>query len=237
MQPSSDELQRVVDNGVLSIPVAVRYLTLYLGDANWKQHIDSLWTRFKRQNGASNEELAARMRKSIACAALLPTREKVKLDTERPENLLHRVSMWDQFKQRDWFDDLQKVVSRDISIKEWRKQTLQLGVIDPIEDAVWTRQAFNWLYGKAEETGCVSPATKDDVVTRHSNMVKAYGGACISNIFMRHEDAVKKVHNWRTGYFFERAIYEVYTPEQVLKIKRAELTKTNVGLIHRVKVD
>lgn len=236
--PSDDaELEKVVVQGTLPVPVAIKYLTLYLGVANWGDHINSLWNRFTRQNGLSKEAMADKMRRSVACALLLPTHDRSRLDRDRPENLLHRVSTWDQFKERDWFADFQAVVARDLQIKEWRKQALQLGIIDPVEDAVFCRQAFNWLFEQAQSSGCVTAETKDDIVTRHKNMVKAYGGAVISNVFMRHEEVLKKVLNWRTGYFFERAIYDVYTSEQVLKIKRVELTKTNSRLVKRVKVE
>jgi hypothetical protein len=237
VQTGDAELHKVVEQGVLPVPVAIRYLTLYLGAANWADHINSLWTRFVRQNGVSKAELQKKMKKTVACAMLLPTYDRKTLDRERPENLLHRVSLWDQFKERDWFEAFQQVVAHDLQIKEWRKQALMLGIIDPVEDAVYTRQAFNWLFENAEASGCISPETRDDIVNRHKNMVKAYGGAVISNIFLRHEDALKPVLNWRTGYFFERAIFDVYTSEQVLKIKRAELAKTNGRLVKRVKVD
>jgi hypothetical protein len=231
------ELQRVVDEGVLPKPVAVRYLGLYLGEANWEEHIDSVWGRYVRQNGASKEQLAAKMKMTVAAAMLLPTYDRTVFPKDRPENLLHRISTWDQFKERDWYAEFQAIVAQDLKIKGWRNQALQLGIIDPVEEAVWCRQAFNWLFEQAQSSGVVTADTKDDIVTRHRNIVKAYGGAVISNIFTRHEEVLKKVFNWRTGYFVEHAIFEVYTPEQVLKIKRAELAKTNARLVKRVKVE
>lgn len=235
MQRFDADLHRVVEQGVLPVPVAVRYLTLYLGAAHWDNHINSLWMRLTRQNGATKEQLADTMRRSIACAVLLPISDSSKVE-ERPENLLHRVAMWDQFQERDWFSDFQQVVKYDLQIQDWRNQALGLGIIDPVEDATYTSQAFSWLFERAQATGCVNDETRDDITVRHKNMVKAYGGAVIGNIFLRHEDVLAKVFNWRTGYFFERAIYTVYTPEQVLKIKRAELTKTDAKLVKRVKV-
>jgi hypothetical protein len=228
------ELHRVVEKGVLPTPIAVRYLTLYLGNAEWEQHINALWTRFTRQNGASREQLVARMRRSIACAILLPVHDPSKLE-ERPENILHRASTWSQFQERDWFHALQGEMARDLEVQGWRAEALALGIIDPIEEGTYTRQAFDWLFEQAVLTGCVTPETQEYVTTRHANMVKAYGGAVIGNIFLRHQDVLGRVLNWRTGYFFERAIYNVYTPTQVLKIKRAELTKTNTRLVKRVK--
>jgi len=237
VQVGDGELHKVVEQGTLPVPVAVRYLNLYLGEANWDEHIKSVWSRYKRQNGCSAEQLASKMKRTVACTLLLPTYDKAKQNLDRPEDMLHRISTWDQFNERDWFAELQTTVSRDLKIKEWRKQVLMLGVIDPVEDAIWTRQAFNWLYEKAEESGALTAGARDDIVTRHKNMVKTYGGAVISNIFLRHEEVLKKVLNYRTGYFFERCVYEVYTPEQIIKIKRAELAKTNSRLVKRVKVD
>jgi hypothetical protein len=34
---------------------------------------------------------------------------------------------------------------------------------------------------------------------------------------------IEKVLNWRSGYFIEKEIYKVYSLEQILKIKKAEL--------------
>lgn len=235
--PPAEELTRVVKEGVLPGPVASQYLTLYLGEANWPNHISAVWTKLQRRNHSTQDELLAKMRRTIACAVLLPLHEPYKAQQERPENLLHRVIFWDQLNERDWFAELQKVIARDIQIQGWRNQALSLGVIDPLEYAPYTRQAFNWLYEKAEASGCITDDNKDDVARRHTNMVKAYGGACISNIFLKHAEAVKKVLNWRSGYFVERLIFDVYSSGDVMKIKRMEIAKTNAKLVKRVRVD
>ena len=67
-----------------------------------------------------------------------------------------------------------------------------------------------------------------------SNLVKAYGGATICNMFVNHKLNIDKVLNWRSGYFFEKQIYKVYSFEQISKIKTAELNKTNQKYIKKV---
>lgn len=69
-----------------------------------------------------------------------------------------------------------------------------------------------------------------------SNLVKAYGGAVICNIFINHKSNVDKVFNWRSGYFFEKQIHKVYSIDQIKKIKLAELNKTNSQYIKKVGV-
>lgn len=237
MSNPNAELTRVVKEGVLPGSVAARYLTMYLGPANWPEHMSSVWTRYQTGDGrVTGDALIDKMRQTISCAVLLPAHDRARLD-ERPENILHRCSQWEEFRQRDWFGEFQQVVARDVQIVGWRNQALSLGIIDPLEYAPYTRQAFKWLIEKAEASGCVTEETKQDVVLRHTNLVKAYGGACVSSIFAKHAEDLTKVLNWRSGYFFERLIFDIFTPDEVMKIKRAEIAKTNSSLVKRVKVD
>ncbi len=106
---------------------------------------------------------------------------------------------------------------------------LSIGVIDPIEFQPFTRQAFNWLYEQATKTGVVTKESEK----RFRNLVWIYGGMAISNIFTRHEVKLKKVLNWRSGYFFERVLHEVYTFDQLQKIKQLELERTSEKLIRK----
>jgi hypothetical protein len=230
---SDAERVTVLEEGELPRLLAVEYLKLYLGLSDWSRHLGALWTRLSK--GASSEEAArAAVRKAFALAILLPIRDSsVRIDGERPENLLHTAMLWRQAGERDWWKDFQAVVAQDRKIDGWREQVCAIGYIDPIDCAPYTRQAFNWLWEQAEKSGVVTPETKEEISRRHENMVRAYGGACISNMFLRHEDKLRKVHNYRTGYFVERVIYEVYTVDQVLRIKQAELDKTNPQLVKR----
>lgn len=232
----TEDLQKLVDKGVLSKEVMQQYLKLYLGPADWGHHIDVLYVRLHGRIGG--DEAKKKLRDMVACTLLLPVDNHfVHIDEAHPEVLLFSVDKFDQFTQRDWFAELQKVVKQDLAIQQCRNQVLSLGVIDPLEYAPYCRQAYNWLYGKAEESGCITPETKDDIARRFKNLVWAYGGACISNVFLRHEDKVKGLLNWRSGYFFERLIFDVYKPEQVLKLKRAELEKTNARLVKKIRID
>lgn len=223
----TEKLTKVVDEGKLPLEVAEKYLTLYVGEADWSYHIGQVNARVKKEANSAEQ-----MRRIIACATLLPVRERsVKIEPENPHTLLYTCSKFHQFQEQDWFKLYQEVVRKDLLIQDWRKQALSYGRIDPLEYAPYCRQAFNWLYGKAEESGCVTAENKEHIIRRFKNIVWAYGGACVSNIFLRHPEVLKSVANWRTGYFFERAIFEVYTVEQVLKIKKAELEKTNEKLV------
>lgn len=237
MSTPDADLTRVVKEGVLPGSVASKYLTVYLGPASWPEHLQAVWTRYQTgEDKADGDALVQKMRETIACAVLLPAYDRTR-PIERPENILHRCSQWEEFGQRQWFPEFQKVVARDVEIVGWRNQALSLGVIDPLEYAPYTRQAFRWLMEKAESSGCVTDETKEDITRRHANMVKAYGGACISNIFVKHAGDLEKILNWRSGYFFERLIFRLFSPEDVMKIKRTEIAKTNEGLVKKVRVD
>ena len=63
------------------------------------------------------------------------------------------------------------------------------------------------------------------------NLVKIYGGAVICNVFNNYGLNIDKVLNWRSGYFIEKEIYKVYSIEQIIKIKKAEMAKTNPNYI------
>lgn len=221
-----------IQNDVLDPDTAARYLNLYVGDADWLYHMSQMWTRLSKKY--SVDEAKQQMKKIIACAVLLPAHDKTKVP-ELPENLLYWCSSYSQFGERDWFDQLKQVISKDLQIEEWRNQCLALGIVYPLEYSPVTRQAFKWLYGKAEEAGEVTEEDKETIIRRFQNLVFAYGGNVICYIFLKHEAQVRKILNWRTGYFFERAIFDVYTIDQVLKIKKAELNKTNTKLVKSIQ--
>jgi hypothetical protein len=118
-----------------------------------------------------------------------------------------------------------------------RNQIIVLGIIDPIDISPITRQAYNWLYQKAEEFEDMSKVDASILKDKLTNLVKAYGGAVICNIFMNHKSNVDKVFNWRSGYFFEKQIHNVYSVEQIKKIKLAELAKTNNKYIKTIAIN
>jgi hypothetical protein len=219
----------------LDAKVAEKYLNLYVGDVDWAHHIAQVWGRLSKKHQPA--EAGAIMKKTLACTILLPLYDRTKIP-ELPENLLYWVPSYTQFNERDWFALLKETMTHDLEIDNWRNQALSLGIIYPLDYSPVTRQAFKRLYDKAQEAGVINEANKADIVRRFQNLVIAYGGNVICSLFTdKHNYRLKKVLNWRTGYFFEKIIYEVYTIEQVLKIKKAELAKTNPKLVKQIRQD
>jgi hypothetical protein len=222
---SIQQAKEVVDTNNLSITVAEKYLKLYVANIDWSEHIASLWknstNKFKNEQDAKNY-----VKRAIACATLLPFLEKTPIP-EQPKNLLFWCTGWKQFDQHDWFSMYLDVLKEDIKISENRSSVISIGVIDPIDISPITRQAFNWIYGKAEDLENLENVDIPDLKTKFANLVKAYGGAVICNVFINHKLYVDKVFNWRSGYFFEKQIHKVYNIDQIVKIKSAELLKTN----------
>lgn len=226
------DLQSVIVSGDLYPNIANRYLNIYVGFADWDSAMRKVYTSPKVGQDSTL------MKKVISAAILLPLDDKsTYIDPEHPENLLLKMPYYQQLNDKDWFAEFQKICSQDSVIDAHRRAAYALGVITPFEYSPITRQAYNWLYMKAEDSGVIdSEERKKDISERFKNLVTAYGGAVICNVFSRHESALKKVVNWRTGYFFEKIIYEVYTPEQILKIKKSELDSTNQRLVKSVKI-
>lgn len=144
---------------------------------------------------------------------------------------------WNQYKEKDWFSLFKEVVKKDIEIQNNHKILLQLGIIDPIDYSPITRQAYNWLYSHAESTHAINDKTKDLVTKKMQNLIRLYGGAVISNIFTNHTNNIEKIFNWRSGYFFEREIYNVYTFDQIKRIKSKEIEKLNPKYIKILTVN
>lgn len=223
----------VVDEGKLPISVASTYLRLYVAEIDWDPHIKVLYERMKRHY--SDEALAEMMRKVLSCTILLRAfQPSVPLDVSNPETLLFSVHKFHQFGEKEWFKQFQGVVKFDLEVQEWRRQALEIGVVDRIEFAMYPRQAFNWIFDKAQEGGWVNDSNREILKVRFRRLVQAYGGMVICNIFTRHQEAIARVLNWRSGYFLERQIFKVYTPDQVCKIKALELEKTNSTLVKKV---
>lgn len=220
----------------ISMDDAERYLNLYVGEceSGWKYHIGDTYSKFLKKSNA--EDSKALMRKVIACSILLPTYDKSVIKTP-VQNLLHWCHTWSQFNERDWVELLRIEIEKDKEIEGWRNQCLSLGVVHPIEYSPVTREAFNRLFGKAQDAGVITKENKADMVRRFQNLVLAYGGNVICYLFMKEEYKInKKVLNWRSNYFFEKLIFDTYTPEQVFKIKKQELAKTNPKLVKSVTI-
>lgn len=231
----SYDRSKFVNDGIITKSLAVRYLNTYIGQLDWETHLNRVFKRLERDYG---KELATeKMREIIACTLLLPQIEGLHHIAEADKaRLLYTVKSYRQFSERNWSEMLRKIVARDLEIERWRQQALDLGIIDPIDYQPLCREAFNRLYNAAYEAGYITSDTKEYVSNSAKVLVWAYGGTVVTNVFTTNEKALGKVLDWRTGYFFERAIYETYTIDQILKIKKQELNKTNEHLIHRRKI-
>ncbi len=225
-------LKAITKDGDFPTPEMCRYLTIYVGSIDWTKQLAKLWSSNKIGHDS------AKMKQVVSATILLPYVDKsTYIDPEHPENLLLKMPYYQQLGERDWFAEFKKIYEQDSVTDARRRAAYALGIVTPFEYSPLTRQAYNWLYTKAEDTHAVDTTEqKKDVSERFKNLVTAYGGAVICNIFSRHEASLKKVVNWRTGYFFEKIIYEVYTPEQVLKIKKSELDSTNTKLVKSVRI-
>lgn len=226
-------LESVVNDGTVSFDLAEKYLTLYIGECDWKEKIGQLWTVQKKK--IQNEDKAKDfVKKSIACTCLSPIVNKVNIPDEK-HVLLFWVSGWPQFNERDWFAMFQDVVKKDIEIEKSRRKIIQLGIFDQIDMSPLTRQAYNWIYDRLDRESFSSEDKKIEAVEKIKNLVKIYGGAIICNLFTNYSSHVDKVLNWRSGYFIEREIYKVYSIDQIMKIKSAEINKTNKNYIRTLK--
>lgn len=226
-------LESVVNDGTVSFDLAEKYLTLYIGECDWKEKIGQLWTVQKKK--IQNEDKAKDfVKKSIACTCLSPIVNKVNIPDEK-HVLLFWVSGWPQFNERDWFAMFQDVVKKDIEIEKSRRKIIQLGIFDQIDMSPLTRQAYNWIYDRLDKENFSSEDKKTEAVEKIKNLVKIYGGAIICNLFTNYSSHVDKVLNWRSGYFIEREIYKVYSIDQIMKIKSAEINKTNKNYIRTLK--
>ena len=68
---SIQSIEALATNGALSFDVAEKYLTIYLGEADWKEKIGQLWTVQKRRLG-DEQKAKDFIKKSVACACLSP---------------------------------------------------------------------------------------------------------------------------------------------------------------------
>lgn len=230
---SLEDVKTAIEQSSLPLSVAEKYLKLYVADIDWVPHIGMMWDNSMKK--LRNEDLAREhVKKAVACATILPLIEKTPIP-ENPHQLLFWCTGWRQFNEHDWFSLFLDILKEDVDIANKRNTILQLGVIDPIDVPPMTRQAYNWLYEKAISE-VLNPSDKllTDVKVKFSNLVKAYGGAVICNMFVTHKLNVDKVLNWRSGYFFEKQIHKVYSLDQIMKIKSAELVKTNDKYIKQI---
>jgi hypothetical protein len=202
--------------------LAVKYLTTYVadGETEWLNALGSLASK------NSNKEL---VRSIIAATILLPAQDRSVIP-EIPYNLLFWIKKYDQFEREDWQRKLQKIIEEDEKISKLRSQLVVLGCIDPIEYAPYTRQALRWLVNSSKEAGDFLPSTD----SKFRSLIHVYGGVSISNIFTLHKNKLTRMPNWRSHYFFERAMHDVYDIDQLVRLKKKEIEKTNPSLVNKL---
>lgn len=226
---SIQSVESLALNGTMSFDLAEKYLSIYIGEADWKEKIGQLWTVQKKKIG-DEQKAKDFIKKSVACACLSPIINKAVIPDEK-HVLLFWVSGWPQFNERDWFELLREIAKKDLEIEKYRKIIFSLGIFEHIDMSPLTRQAYNWLYERLEKESFSSDEKKAEAIEKIKNLVKIYGGAVICNVFTNYGLNIDKVLNWRSGYFIEKEIYKVYSIEQIIKIKKAEMAKTNPNYI------
>lgn len=228
---SQEDLDKVLNRNILTRPVAQKLLNIYVCETDWWPHVGRLHHQLSRKFG--KDEASEMVKESVAFTILLPAEDRtVKIDYDNPENNLFKWRSFHQFEAKNWFEELKGVIRQDAEIVKYRKQALSLGVIDPIEYQPYCRQAFRWMCDHAEED---EANLTQERLKQFRGLVMAYGGAVISNIFEKHMAEVKKVTNWRTPYFMERLIFDIYDIDKVMKIKSTELERTNKKLVKQIK--
>jgi hypothetical protein len=214
-----------------------QYLNVYLGDIGveeWAGHIRTLHKIVKRKS-TSDSMAAETWRKAISCAILLPEYDRSVL-TDPPENLLYWCQSYRQMGDRDWYQLFKQRVSEDAKIESVRKKVQSMGIIYPLDYSPITRQALHWLVDKSQGSGQMTDQNKKLIISRFEKLVYAYGGNVICGVFNKTSGIEKKVLNWKTSYFFERLIFTIYSPEQIVKIKAGELKKTHPKLVKQITI-
>jgi len=229
---SVQDLKIAIAENSISVDLADKYLRLYVAPIDWKPHISSMWLnatkKYKDDDLAKNH-----IKKAISCATILPLVEKIQIP-DPASNLLFWCTGWKQFNDRDWLSLFMEILKEDLDISIKRNEIIKFGVIDPIDVSPITRQAYNWIYEKVSEEEFQDKESFEAVKEKIKNLVRAYGGAVICNVFLKHKKNIDDVLNWRSGYFLEKQIHKVYSMDQIVKIKKAELSKTNSKYIKKV---
>ncbi len=214
----------------------VRYLNIYNSQHDWGPELDLLKKRIRKSHGQT-EQANKLILNQIACTVLLPLYDKSVI-TNPPEKLLFTCSKYSQFDSRDWYTDLRATLEKDKKIEQVREQALSFGVIYPIVYDPKSRQALMWLTDRMRKDDAYTQESDESSSRKLENLVYSYGGAVICNVFTKpeYQKKLNGILNWRTGYFFERLIHEVYKPDEILKIKKyeiADIKKSNPKMIKK----
>ena len=65
----------------------------------------------------------------------------------------------------------------------------------------------------------------------------AYGGMLLNYVFAKYPKKIEDIPNWRTGYFVERLVHDVFEYDQIVKMKQLELDKSNPKWVKRFNVN
>lgn len=233
---SEQVVKNLLDEDLLDVQAACKLLHIYIAPCNWREHINELYVRQLRRH--DKEKAAQLVKEIVSFVILLPTIERgMRISQDSPQRLLFGYRSFSTFDKHDsWFEELKKIVREDQAISKARKQVIDLGIFHPmgLEFQPLTHQSYRWLIEKARADKDSELATKDDLHFRR--LVSIYGGQILTYMFTKHGKQLNKyVVNWRTRYFVEKAIHDVYSLEQILTIKAAEISKSNKDLIQRVK--
>lgn len=236
----SNQVATVERQETLNIEDLVKYLRIYNKEIDWAPHLQILKKRVLGSSTTWTEELKAELFKRISFTILYPLYDKYAV-TDPPEKLLFICHKYHQIDTREWYKDLLNIYNKDKSYVGTRNQALSFGFVYPLQYNPRSRQALNWLMDRAESDSDFQEENRQEIQRKMENLVYTYGGAVICNVFEKQEYSkrIAALPNWRTGYFFEKLIYDIYTPEQILKIKLHdldEIKRSNPKLIKQTKV-
>ncbi len=216
--------------GKLEFETAVKYLSVYLGETpdECRKALNTLWDRLNRKHGIALGSI--KMKEIISFTVLYETYTKSRLP-EKPINLLFYCQKYDTLNDREWWPLLEKIIQEDKEIEKVRNFCLNLGVVNPIEYSPPTRQAFHWLMDRCNNND------KTTSTQKVKSLVYAYGGDVINGVFEKDKEMfkIKKLPDHDLTYFFERLIFQFYTAEKIVKIKKLELNKTSPKLVVKLK--
>lgn len=234
---SQESVDRLLNNNKLPQDIVETLLTIYLGeDEDWWGCVDRLRKQLLKKKGEkdTDNDVIDRLKNVVSFAILMQSHDRsIRIDHEHPQNNLFWAVGYHQLGQKDWFQELKSVVRKDMEIAKHRKRILHLGVIDPIEYHPYSRQAYKWICEAVEGTNIELNPTRQSKIRK---FVMTYGGAVVSHVLYKNRPLVdRRVINWRTTYFLERVIHEVYDVEQIVKIKENDLKSTNPDWVKQVR--
>lgn len=203
----------------------VEGLTRYL-DVTVSLQGFEFWSDVLRSVHAKVHDFAS----TVAYAIFLPEAEGVKV--QKPASFMFSLNKFSSFGERDWVEALVKRSEEDAFMTEMRLDLAHMGAIPKAGITPITRQALKRLHGEAERRGhALDGVVKSGVTLENSfkRIVACYGGTVVSRVFDKQSQAVEKMPNLATPYYFERLIHRQYNQQQLRQIKQRELPKPAVA--------